>query len=273
MNTTVRKLVAATGLAFAASFAQAAPQPTFDFSVDVKWVDAKFSNESQGFGGITNGDHVVQWGAPSSYIVDYHNVNADPYYARSALEISNSPVGGSLYTNSSSVNVNMFTHYNSTMSSNYKSLESATLEVSVKLIYQDGTVAKDFGAQKFYVHFLETPNIGGNCAWGACDSDIFAVTTDMDFKSTFYLADGYEYTLNYFEPSNVINPLSQIACREAGIPSVVPNCYGFMTTEKGITTAQFALSVTAVPEPETYAMLLAGLGIIGVVARRRRNMR
>lgn len=29
--------------------------------------------------------------------------------------------------------------------------------------------------------------------------------------------------------------------------------------------------VTAVPEPETYAMLLAGLGLIGAVARRRKN--
>ncbi|HCX81213.1 MAG TPA: hypothetical protein DHV01_06365 [Rhodoferax sp.] len=27
--------------------------------------------------------------------------------------------------------------------------------------------------------------------------------------------------------------------------------------------------VTAVPEPETYSMLLAGLGLIGTVARRR----
>lgn len=31
------------------------------------------------------------------------------------------------------------------------------------------------------------------------------------------------------------------------------------------------LSVSAVPEPETYAMLLAGLGLMGAVARRRKN--
>ncbi len=36
-------------------------------------------------------------------------------------------------------------------------------------------------------------------------------------------------------------------------------------------THGFLLSVAAVPEPETYAMLLAGLGMLGVVARRRRN--
>ena len=30
---------------------------------------------------------------------------------------------------------------------------------------------------------------------------------------------------------------------------------------------------TPVPEPETYMMLLAGLGVIGVIARRRRDRR
>jgi choice-of-anchor C domain-containing protein len=30
------------------------------------------------------------------------------------------------------------------------------------------------------------------------------------------------------------------------------------------------ISVTAVPEPETYAMLLAGLGLVGAIARRRK---
>lgn len=35
-------------------------------------------------------------------------------------------------------------------------------------------------------------------------------------------------------------------------------------------SAQDLLVITAVPEPETYAMLLAGLGVMGVVARRRR---
>lgn len=31
------------------------------------------------------------------------------------------------------------------------------------------------------------------------------------------------------------------------------------------------VSVTAVPEPETYAMMLAGLGIVGLMSRRRRS--
>jgi PEP-CTERM motif len=30
-------------------------------------------------------------------------------------------------------------------------------------------------------------------------------------------------------------------------------------------------AVTPVPEPETYAMMLAGLGLMGTIARRRKN--
>ena len=38
----------------------------------------------------------------------------------------------------------------------------------------------------------------------------------------------------------------------------------------GVHFAMDNLSVNAVPEPETYAMLLAGLGVMGAVARRRK---
>jgi len=33
--------------------------------------------------------------------------------------------------------------------------------------------------------------------------------------------------------------------------------------------AYFSTTITAVPEPETYAMLLAGLGLLGFMARRK----
>ena len=37
------------------------------------------------------------------------------------------------------------------------------------------------------------------------------------------------------------------------------------------TASHILVDVTLVPEPETYAMLLAGLGLLGFIARRRRT--
>ncbi|MBA2659922.1 MAG: FxDxF family PEP-CTERM protein [Nitrosospira sp.] len=38
------------------------------------------------------------------------------------------------------------------------------------------------------------------------------------------------------------------------------------------TTGFYAMAVSSVPEPETYAMLLAGLGLVSLVARRRKQI-
>lgn len=68
-----------------------------------------------------------------------------------------------------------------------------------------------------------------------------------------------------------------------GVPGVSPGGYGHMivftnATAYGDGTARFidggiasAAVLTPVPEPETYAMLLAGLGLMGFVARRRQR--
>jgi hypothetical protein len=44
------------------------------------------------------------------------------------------------------------------------------------------------------------------------------------------------------------------------------------TTSKSSATYSGELSVTAVPEPETYALMLAGLGAVAFVARRRKSV-
>ena len=42
------------------------------------------------------------------------------------------------------------------------------------------------------------------------------------------------------------------------------------STAAGVAYDHFNFNIAAVPEPETYAMLLAGLGLMGTVARRRK---
>ena len=39
----------------------------------------------------------------------------------------------------------------------------------------------------------------------------------------------------------------------------------------GMAAYAVQMDVTPVPEPETYALMLAGLGLLGLIARRRKN--
>ncbi|WP_348698269.1 FxDxF family PEP-CTERM protein [Duganella fentianensis] len=47
--------------------------------------------------------------------------------------------------------------------------------------------------------------------------------------------------------------------------------YGNGTSTSTLDKVMFGVNVSAVPEPETYAMMLAGLGLIGFAARRRKQ--
>ena len=44
-----------------------------------------------------------------------------------------------------------------------------------------------------------------------------------------------------------------------------------MPASSSFVEKKFVGITVSVPEPETYAMLLAGLGMVGVIARRRRQ--
>jgi hypothetical protein len=56
---------------------------------------------------------------------------------------------------------------------------------------------------------------------------------------------------------------------------LVPDTYYFLVSGNVLSNAAVSysgnISVAAVPEPETYAMLLAGMGVVGFLARRRKG--
>jgi hypothetical protein len=105
-----------------------------------------------------------------------------------------------------------------------------------------GDVSYSMSDVKFANHFNYT-NVGGLSDENHLDSGM----NDFAF-SVFH--DDSTATLTY---SSLIGP-------------------GFWSSgSQAVTITQVGM-VSQVPEPETYAMLLAGLGLLGVVARRRRKV-
>jgi len=114
---------------------------------------------------------------------------------------------------------------------------------------------------------------------------------DVDGFNTSIVADGAGYA--GFYGSNWVNRIGDVTnvmgtssfvylgARPTLSNSNVPALFKQMATANGenlvVSTYQEAgqwrlnLSVAAIPEPETYAMFLAGLGMMGAVARRRKG--
>lgn len=135
-----------------------------------------------------------------------------------------------------------------------------------------GTIA---GGQLSYsapitISFFDTAN-----------TSVKAVTSSFKIQGDWYpLPGGSVFATAYGVAGNVLGTTSDtdnkifgvsgpvLQFNIAGIHSVVfsgdTNTVGFDNLEYGVLTA-------AVPEPETYAMMLAGLGLLGAVARRRKQ--
>ncbi|WP_197714592.1 FxDxF family PEP-CTERM protein [Nitrosomonas supralitoralis] len=98
-----------------------------------------------------------------------------------------------------------------------------------------------------------------------------ASVVDLNFGSTFF-GDGLSitYTCTDVLGCNDV-PGGSSRTFEVSITGMAVGDYKFDVFARGIDAIESDLiHVTAVPEPETYAMLLAGLGLIGFIAHRRK---
>lgn len=267
---TIRKLLTTGLLACAASSSQAAID-AWGYTVDMKWTDAVFSQSTNINSSTKFTDTLLSWGY-SGGLDDFVLNGSNPYYARSSLKITTPHGAGVISTGSSVSQVNIFRHTNNEIDASFADLKEATLSVSVNLTAYGSPVPVETLNKNFKVFFYETPNTGGTCAWGFCNDDIFAFVAMPQIYDEFVYG-GNTYRFKYFQTSgpDAITEFSADICSAMSGGLLTTSCYGFKTLESAQTVLQFGFSVSAVPEPETYAMLLAGLSLVGAAARRRQR--
>ena len=108
-------------------------------------------------------------------------------------------------------------------------------------------------------------NVGGVTSVGRTNGTGNSGLTDIDFGTKFGGGS-----------SNRLSENDYVSWRISGLgTSQYTNMYVHVQGGPGGGSAKYAAirytPMTAIPEPETYAMLLTGLGLLGFTARRRKN--
>ena len=104
------------------------------------------------------------------------------------------------------------------------------------------------------------PNYTVTMNIGAVDANGLPTLFDISLQRQLRTPPGFEDLSNLF--------ISDSGARASGGYETYSTFNGAITTP-----GTWTMGVAPIPEPETYAMLLAGLGLIGAVARRRRAVK
>jgi hypothetical protein len=144
---------------------------------------------------------------------------------------------------------------------------------SVNNVNPDGIGLARLAIKEFIIPFFPDANISSITSptdWTATiintdefslgnNAEIIDWVTSSNFIATQSTLSGFGYTSTYAPGKGPFETLNQINSLFLGDPAVPlsPNA--------------IAAGIQPIPEPETYAIIVAGLGVLGVVARRRKS--
>jgi hypothetical protein len=246
---------AAAAVAVAAISVPAAAVTTIDFTnIKGTWFDvALVGGPALGFTGNGTANASVRWGN------DIGNGRSGYDFQSVAIpQLSVTPPGGSAVTQ-----IATFRHVNQPIAGG-TSITSAKLKFTTDVIVNGSYL----NTVSFIYNFNhdETNNGANPCAYGGANNQgvningcADRVQTIFNSQSEFFTIDGNDYALD------VVGFL-------IGTPGT--QVTNFLTTERATNEAfilgRVVLYSSAVPESATWAMLIAGFGLVGAASRRQR---
>jgi hypothetical protein len=246
---------AAAAIAVAAIAAPAAALTTIDFTnIKGEWFDvASVGGPTPGFTGNGTANASVRWGSNTG-----SGQSGYDFESLAIPQLSVTPPGGSAVTK-----IATFRHVNQPISAG-TSITSAKLKFTTD-VFVNGSYLNTVSFIYGFDHD-ETTNSANPCKYGPAGQTGInengcadRVRTNFNSQSEFFTIGGENYALD------VVGFL-------VGTPPV--QVTNFLTKERAVNEAfllgRVVLYTNAVPESATWAMLIAGFGLVGAASRRQR---